>query len=85
MAVRILNDILASLPKIKKVKMIGTIHKKDTRNELRELFRAKGASLLLSEWEQTKEELMLEGKDTDEEEIFSDDGSEEEWNEEDDD
>jgi len=84
-AVRILNDILASLPKIKKVKMIGTIHKKDTRNELRELFRAKGASLLLSEWEQTKEELMLEGKDTDEEEIFSDDGSEEEWNEEDDD
>jgi len=35
---------------------------------------------LLSEWEQTKEELMLEGKDIDEEEIFSDDGSEEEWN-----
>jgi hypothetical protein len=29
--------------------------------------------------------LMLEGKEIDEEDIFSDDGSEEEWNEEDDD
>ena len=65
--------------------MIGTIHKKDTRDELRELFRAKGAQLLLSDWEQQKEELMLEGKEIDEEDIFSDDGSEEEWNEEDDD
>lgn len=84
-AVKILNDILTSLPKIKKVKMIGTIHKKETRDELRELFRAKGAQLLLSDWEQQKEELMLEGKEIDEEDIFSDDGSEEEWNEEDDD
>jgi len=41
--------------------------------------------LLLSDWEQQKEELMLEGKDIDEDDIFSDDGSEEEWNEDEED
>jgi hypothetical protein len=34
--VQILNEILASFPKIQKVKMIGVIHKKETRDELRE-------------------------------------------------
>lgn len=78
-AVRILNDIAESFPDIKKVKMIGTIHKKETRDELRDLFKQKGAALLLSEWEQQAEDLALEGKEIDADDIFSDDGSEEEW------
>jgi hypothetical protein len=40
------------MPRLKKVKMIGTIHLKESRDELREAFKAKGASVMLSEWEQ---------------------------------
>jgi hypothetical protein len=51
-AKRILNLLLDNMPKLKKVKMIGTIHLKESRDELREAFKAKGASVMLSEWEQ---------------------------------
>jgi hypothetical protein len=74
----ILNDLI-TLPKIKKVKLIGTVHNKEKRAELRKIFNDKGAKLLLSEWEQTAEELALEGKEIDEEDIFSEDESDEEW------
>jgi hypothetical protein len=35
---------------------------------------------MLSEWEQQAEDLALEGKKIEEDDVFSDDGSEEEWN-----
>lgn len=82
MACKLLVLILEGLPKIKKVKMIGTIHKKDTRDDFRRRFADKGAKLMLSEWEQQAEELELEGKTIDEDDIYSDDCSEEEEPEE---
>lgn len=59
---RVLIDLLETLPKIKKVKLIGTVHSKETRDEMRASFKAKGATVLLSEWEQQAEDLELEGK-----------------------
>lgn len=80
-AIKILDEILASFPSIKKVKMVGMVHKKETRRELREKFQARGAALLLSEWEMIAEDLEAEGKEIDADDIFSESDSEEAWDE----
>jgi Leucine-rich repeat (LRR) protein len=78
-ATRILGQLLENHTNLKKVKMIGTIHAKETRNELRRDFDAKGAQVMLSEWEQQAEDMAAEGKQLEEDDIYSDDCSEEEW------
>ena len=61
--------------------MVGTVHGKDARAELRRQFSEKGVKLLLSEWEMQEEDLPA-GQTLDEEDIFSDDASDEDWEEE---
>lgn len=61
--------------------MVGSIHGKQARSELRQQFSEKGVKLLLSDWEMQQEDLPA-GQTLDEDEIYSDDASDEDWEEE---
>ena len=56
--------------------MVGSIHGKEARSELRRQFSEKGVKLLLSDWEMQQEDLPA-GQTLDEDEIYSDDASDE--------